>query len=234
MKKMYLVVVFLYLISGVFAQVYNVEFQQVYDKVVIKEKINDSNFNYLNVVDLERSNSNYFFVYRYNFSENYSNIDVQVVFVIDEEFITNEIFPQGYDIGDNEIIWNVSAGKPFAIFISLEKKNNYAWILWIVLILVVLFLSRKFFIRTNNKTFKKKSPKRIVKNIKIDERYLLDEERRVIEMLKKADRNEMWQNSIQKQGNFSKAKTSRMIKNLESRGLVKKIPFGNTNKIVLK
>jgi uncharacterized membrane protein len=63
---------------------------------------------------------------------------------------------------------------------------------------------------------------------------LLDTEKKVIEELKKADRNELWQKQIQNLTGFSKAKVSRLIRDLETRGLVKKIIFGNTNKIRLK
>ena len=64
--------------------------------------------------------------------------------------------------------------------------------------------------------------------------YLLDTEKNIIEELKKADRNELWQRQIQSSTGFSKAKVSRLIRKLESRGLITKIPFGNTNKIRLK
>jgi len=43
----------------------------------------------------------------------------------------------------------------------------------------------------------------------------------------------MWQKQLQLKTGFSKAKLSRVIRNLESRSLVKKIPFGNANKIRL-
>jgi len=230
MSKIVLFVAIILLFSilpSVFAQTYGLEFQQVYDKVVVKENANGSGFNYLAVVSLDKSDSHYFFTYKYVFPANYTN--AEVVFLVDSGFVANEIFPQGYSLSNSEIRWNVSAGKPFAIFLNLDKKTNYVWI-WIILLVIVFGVVY----------FKVKKRKIVVKHVakskkeKIDYTYLLDEERKIIEMLKKSKRNEMWQNAIQKQGEFSKAKTSRLIRNLESRGLVKKIPFGNTNKIVLK
>jgi uncharacterized membrane protein len=67
-----------------------------------------------------------------------------------------------------------------------------------------------------------------------DYNYLLDTEKKIIDELKKANRNELWQKQIQSSTEFSKAKVSRLIRNLEARGLIIKIPFGNTNKIRLK
>ena len=87
---------------------------------------------------------------------------------------------------------------------------------------------------------KKNKKKKIEKNIseekeKTSEKYgyLLDTEKKVIEELKKADKNELWQKQIQIATGFSKAKLSRLIRNIEARGLIKKIPMGNTNKIKL-
>jgi uncharacterized membrane protein len=212
-------------LPSVFAQVYELEFQQVYDKVVVKEKIAENNFNYLEVLNLEESGGHYFFTYKYNFPGNYTSADV--VFLVDNGFVANGIFPQGYSVNGNEIRWNVSAEKPFAIFLNLEKKNNYVWV---AIVLFVIVLALVYF------KFRKKKIVRKVSGVKkkIDYAFLLDEERKIVEMLKKSKRNEMWQNNIMKDGGFSKAKTSRLIRNLESRGLVKKISFGNTNKIVLK
>jgi len=76
-----------------------------------------------------------------------------------------------------------------------------------------------------------------LKNKKVNkclfEKHLIESEKKVIEELKKADRNEMWQKQIQTSTGFSKAKLSRVIRNLEARKLVRKIPMGNTNKISL-
>lgn len=63
--------------------------------------------------------------------------------------------------------------------------------------------------------------------------HLLEDETKIIELLKKADRRESWQRKIQEETGFSKAKLSRMIRNLEARELIEKIPMGNTNKIRL-
>ena len=229
MKKLvlFVVVAFALLVPQVFAQVYELEFQQVYDKVVVKEKIGENNYNYIEVLNLDESDGRYFFIYKYNFPVNYS--DARVVFLVDSSFAVNEIFPQGYSLNNEEIRWSVSAEESFAIFLNLEKKTNYYWI-WFLLLIVVLGV---VYFKVKRKKIVKKKPE-VSKKEKIDYTYLLDEEKKIIEMLKKSKRNEMWQNNMMREGSFSKAKTSRLIRNLESRGLVKKIPFGNTNKIVLK
>jgi uncharacterized membrane protein len=61
---------------------------------------------------------------------------------------------------------------------------------------------------------------------------LIDNEQRVVNFLK--ENGEVWQKQIQQATGFSKAKVSRVIRNLEARGVITKTPYGNTNKIALK
>ena len=62
---------------------------------------------------------------------------------------------------------------------------------------------------------------------------LIENERIVTEILQKAKDNVLWQKQIQIKSGFSKVKLSRVIRSLEQRGVVKKEPWGNTNKISL-
>jgi uncharacterized membrane protein len=73
--------------------------------------------------------------------------------------------------------------------------------------------------------------KKIIKGI---EKHLIESEKKVIDELKKSENNEIWQKQLLTKTEFSKAKLSRIIKNLEKRDLVRKVPIGNTNKVVLK
>ncbi len=61
---------------------------------------------------------------------------------------------------------------------------------------------------------------------------LIDNEQKVVEFLKQ--NGEIWQKQIQHATGFSKAKVSRIVRNLEERGVVTKTIYGNTNKIALK
>jgi uncharacterized membrane protein len=61
---------------------------------------------------------------------------------------------------------------------------------------------------------------------------LMDNEQRIVEFLKQS--GEVWQKQIQAATGFSKAKVSRIVRNLEERGVITKTIYGNTNKIALK
>lgn len=62
---------------------------------------------------------------------------------------------------------------------------------------------------------------------------LLEKERRIVEALQKAKNRELWQKQLQIGTGFSKARLSRTLRDLEARGIIKKEPVGNTNKILL-
>jgi len=61
---------------------------------------------------------------------------------------------------------------------------------------------------------------------------LIEHEKVIVELLKK-EHGVLWQKQIQIQSKFSKVKVSRVLRSLEQRGVIKKEPWGNTNKIHL-
>lgn len=62
---------------------------------------------------------------------------------------------------------------------------------------------------------------------------LLEKERKIVEALQKAKNHELWQKQLQIETGLSKARLSRTLRDLEARGIIKKEPVGNTNKILL-
>ena len=61
---------------------------------------------------------------------------------------------------------------------------------------------------------------------------LIDNEQKIVNFLKET--GEVWQKQIHHETGFSKAKVSRILRNLEERGVITKTIYGNTNKIALK
>jgi len=62
--------------------------------------------------------------------------------------------------------------------------------------------------------------------------HLIESEKSVIDALE-ANYNVLRQKELQKVTGFSKAKLSRVLANLEKRGIIQKKPWGNSNKIIL-
>ena len=62
---------------------------------------------------------------------------------------------------------------------------------------------------------------------------LIKQEQTIVELLKGADENVMWQKEIQHKSGLSKVKVSRILRTPEERGVIKKEQVGNTNRIHL-
>ena len=65
-------------------------------------------------------------------------------------------------------------------------------------------------------------------------RNLFEEERAIMETLLEAKEQELWQKQLSLNTGISAVKLSRKLRNLEAKGLIEKIPYGNTNKIRVK
>jgi uncharacterized membrane protein len=145
--------------------------------------------------------------------------------VIDSAFPTPEFTSDGKHI---ILSWNpqLKEKEGFPVFVIYKEASQIIWPWFIALIIasiaIAIFLKRK----------KQRAKVRLKKPAE-KEIHLLESESAVIKVLKKA-KGEVWQKQIQINTGFSKAKLSRLIRNLEARGLIKKIPLGNTNKIKLK
>lgn len=221
-------------IALVSANSYNVEYSQVNNKIVVKESVDGTQIsNQLSNDFLEKSSEGYYFIKKLEFGQNYSDVEIELIldtgFTLDKE----NLFPTGYEIkSDGQsiiVVWkltNVKSGDVFPVFVKIDDNriysNNFLFISTVLVILLVVFI-----------IFRKRILERFSKFSNKEYDHLLDTEKKVIEELKKANRNELWQKEVQKLTGFSKAKVSRLVRNLEARNLVTKVPFGNTNKIRL-
>lgn len=118
---------------------------------------------------------------------------------------------------------------------KLTKPFNLGVVIltFILIILLSLLLILYFKKKPKVKRVKAIKKKRKLK-IEIIEEHLMESEKAVIRELRNADKKELWQKQLELKTEFSKAKLSRVIRNLEARNIIQKIPFGNTNKIKLK
>lgn len=126
------------------------------------------------------------------------------------------------------------------IFERITKSFNL-WLIFLIFALVlgmiILFLYFKRKIKQERVYFFQKKAelkKKKKSRTEILEEHLIGNERKIVDELRNADKKELWQKQLQLKTGFSKAKLSRVIMNLESRKIIQKIPFGNTNKIKLK
>ncbi|MEM4719442.1 MAG: hypothetical protein QXG18_01075 [Candidatus Pacearchaeota archaeon] len=198
-----------------------IKFEIFEDNFLIKE----GNF------DMVSSKEGFFFLKKIKFNKDYEKAEIS--FILDKGYFLSEfgISPSNYEISTDgyliKVKWffeDIKEGEEKTLFAISEKtKENKIYLNIFILTFLIIFLSIITYFYFFYKNRKKEN-----------ERFLLDDERKILNYLRRSERKEAWQKNIQKDLSFSKAKLSRLIRNLESRGLIKKIPFGNTNKIVLK
>lgn len=218
----------LFMFSFVSASNYSIQFNQIENKLVVKESLNGINESSVSSVALEKISGGYYFVKRIYFSENFSY--AEIILNLDKGFLadTNEAYPSNYKIesdGQNmRLIWkfnNVDSNLPIALFVKISDNGssfNWLWIFAGILVLIfAVYILGRFYLKRNANF----------------EGHLMESEKKVIEELKKAKDNELWQKQLLQNTGFSKAKLSRIIRDLGARDLIKKIPYGNTNKISL-
>ena len=105
----------------------------------------------------------------------------------------------------------------------LQNLSEFAYLLFIILIFV--FVVYGFYMY-------KKSGKEKKYDRDLVYSHLLESEMAIVDALS-ANMSVLKQKELQNITSFSKAKLSRVISNLESRGIIEKKPWGNSNKIFL-
>ncbi len=228
---------FILFISLASASDYLAEFRQAGEVITFKEITSDYETTIVDSSLLDQSKNGYYFTKKIVFNDSYSAVRVTLILDKGYYFDVGGIFPEGNVGSDGEKIYltwekyNVSKGDSFSMFVKIigpNKLNSWIFIFFFIIFLVILIV---LIILRKKKKFVKKS---LVENKPNKILYLLDSEKKVIDELKKSGKEGIWQRRIQEVTGFSKAKVSRLVRDLESRGLVRKIPMGNTNKVVLK
>ena len=208
----------------------NAEYSQTDDKLFFQGK--EIEISYITRSALEKSAGGYYLITKILFPFSASEANIKLIlkegYFLDKE----KLFPKpsiietdGKQISLSWNLKNVVSGDDLPIFLAITSSSGNSGTFWVIISLALVALAYIIYRYSQRKPSAKKED--------ID-KYLIDSEKAVISILKQADRGEMWQKQLQLKTNFSKAKLSRVIRNLESRNLVEKIPFGNTNKVRLK
>lgn len=111
-----------------------------------------------------------------------------------------------------------------AIIVDYEVPTNNQAPVIILSALLVLLLT-VWYVRRRQRTTNTQTG--ITRNLYRDEKLL-------VELLLEAPEQELWQNELTRKSDLSKVKVSRRIRSLEAKGVIEKIPHGNTNRIRIK
>ncbi len=165
----------------------------------------------------------------------YQNYDVcKIKLTLPENYIiaSNEhaeplIIPSPYQLytaGNNQIVlWNVKCGENALVelFVAGKRASKFSVPLYVAIPIaaIALIVISFFFLR------KRKHPD-------IFDKFLVRDEKMIIDLLK--NKKEMKQKEIVRATGFSKAKVSRLLRNLEMRGVVVREKVGNACIVKLK
>lgn len=118
---------------------------------------------------------------------------------------------------------NIEPDDVFSMFVVFEEDVE---ILWYAVIggMILVFGAALHFYAKHKKTMPAKEK---------PFSHLLESEQGIVGALLKAKDHTMWQKELQIAVGFTKSKLSRTVRNMEQRGLVRKLPYGATNKIEL-
>ncbi len=119
---------------------------------------------------------------------------------------------------------DVTADDVFSMFVVYDEERGIIWLVVIGIVIILIIGAVLYFYTKNKKTMPLKEKAFS---------HLLESEQAIANALLKAKDHTMWQKELQIAVGFTKSKLSRTIRNMEQRGLVKKIPYGATNKIGL-
>ncbi|OYT32798.1 hypothetical protein B6U93_00505 [Candidatus Woesearchaeota archaeon ex4484_78] len=118
--------------------------------------------------------------------------------------------------------------------VDQKSQSIFTFVVAIAIIILIAVAVSFYILKQKNKQKKTVSvskPKKKKKKEVVPE--LIESEQKIVDLLKNSPNKELWQKQLLNETNFSKAKLSRIIRNLESRGVVSKTIYGNTNKIAL-
>jgi len=180
-------------------------------------------------------------------SINYLNGTQKVKLVLPESYVLSKegiLFPKPDFISSDgrSIVLNWENYNEDQIIVKYESLggNNilfYLLLIFVVFLFFIYLIFRKVKLKKISKKInQKKNPQRkenIQKKKELLTANLLEDEKRIVEFLVGRKNNEAWTKEILRGIGISKVKLSRKIRSLEKKELVKKIPYGNENRIKL-
>src|SRR5574342_444528 len=149
----------------------------------------------------------------------------------DESFYISPKPKEVYSDGQRIILNWEQKGQELPISVIARKVIGppVGWIASTGALVIITAMGVAWFVLSRRQTTPKTKPP---KKKAVVVPTLIDKEQQVVDFLKQ--NGEVWQKQIQQATNFSKAKVSRILRNLEERGVITKTIYGNTNKISLK
>lgn len=196
---------------------------------------------YISDYFIEKTKKGYFFVIK-----NQLGVSEFFVYLPEGAKLCEEdlVFPNDYEISSDGhriiLFWEKLEEENVLVSYEFPKKINWVFYLGGVLLICILIYfyfieKRNYYKHLRNLKKLQKTEKQKVKNEKekIYTANLLGDEKRVVEFLKNK-KDGAWTKEISKSLEINKVTLSRKLRNLEQKGLIEKVHYGNADKIFLK
>jgi uncharacterized membrane protein len=175
------------------------------------------------------SSNEFLFSYTYKASD-ITNLELQITLPTDTVVVDRNglLISRPFDISTDGrriyITWkdNLAAGEEFSAFIEYEGKSSGFSSAFIILPIIAIGAIGAF-AGYRLKIFRKE---------KFIEKSVSDDENRIIDQIKK--KGEILQEDLRDSLGWSKTKISKVVRNLEIKNVIMKIPYKKTNKLKIK
>lgn len=202
-------------------------------KIIKIKSARNASIKYISSSYIDKSGSNYFFIAKD--LGDFSNVLLYLPEgALLSEFENYLIVPKPSDVDSDGrrviLSWNNFNSEEIVVSYEFAQKNNYA--LYFVLAILFAAFTKYLYNKIKNKKIKKKLIRRKIFN-KILTTNLYGDEKKIVEYLAEKKGRESWTKEIVRDLQISKVKLSRKLRNLEQLELIKRIPYGNENRIKL-
>lgn len=195
---------------------------------------------------IEENSDGAYFIYKRAFVP-IKSIDLSVA--LEEGFVMDKnglLFPQTMDItsdGQRIIVFFNDFNQEQAIVTYYNPQGGNWWIYFIVFVLVALAGGFYFYMKKRFKREVKKIKSELIVKKTAEEKKedlkenltknLFEDEKKIVEYLLGRENHECWTKEILKDLGITKVKLSRKLRSLEQKEIIKRLPYGNENKIRL-
>lgn len=214
-----------------------------YDKLIKISSAENLNIKYISDSYLEQSGNKYFFILKNQFDELSDVVLYLPEGAVLDESISVSPSPDSTTSDGRRIIlnWNDFNDEQILVTYEFLDKNTFFYYT-IIIILIIIFIA--FYI-TKQRKFKrelrkhKEKVKNKVKGNRKEKKEaeltknLFEDEKKIVKYLLDKKDNESWTKEILRDLNITKVKLSRKLRSLEQKEIIKRIPYGNENRIRL-
>jgi len=202
------------------------------------------NFNYVTEEFIDKSN----FLLNMDYNNNINNLQIKIILperatlkkpITQGDISSGSIYPkpsQATTDGRSLIfIWkrkNITPEDEISIFAQIQPKANYTPLAIIIIAIIIILSGTIILFSKKKKTSSQKEKIKIKKEDHV-EKHLKPDEEQIINVLK-LKKGSCEQGTLRIATDFSKAKLSRLLKELEERKVIKKEKRGKKNLVFLK